>query len=148
MKKSIAWEKYENFVNQNIAISKILMTGKLIGVKDSQENQDDDYHHIDYDEDEDDDEDDDGMILMQFPVTNELLNSIRLSANFNCWFGHTNFDITESVAKLLNSVDGIELLTIISRYRFIIGVGKAFNFSDVRININKALGIIDDKRNK
>jgi dimeric dUTPase (all-alpha-NTP-PPase superfamily) len=49
--------------------------------------------------------------------------------------GHTNFDITNRIKETLDSIEGIEILKICSRYRFFIGVGQMFNFSEVRKSI-------------
>ena len=49
--------------------------------------------------------------------------------------GHTNFNLTEDIKESLNEVDGVEVLKICSRYRFFVGVGRMFDFSDVRKNI-------------
>jgi hypothetical protein len=54
---------------------------------------------------------------------------------FNFWMGHTNFDITEKIAGLIEKIDGVEALDIFTRYRFRIGIGKAFNDSAVMRNI-------------
>lgn len=54
---------------------------------------------------------------------------------FNFWTGHTNFDITEKIAGLIEKIDGVEALDIFTRYRFRIGIGKAFNDSAVMRNI-------------
>lgn len=54
---------------------------------------------------------------------------------FNFWTGHTNFDITEKIAGLIEKIDGVEALDIFTRYRFRIGIGKAFNDSIVMRNI-------------
>jgi hypothetical protein len=56
---------------------------------------------------------------------------------FDCWMGHTNFDITPKIKEQLNKIQGVEVLKICSRYRFFIGVGKMFSFTDVRKNIEK-----------
>ena len=55
--------------------------------------------------------------------------------NFECWMGHTNFDITPEIKNKLDTIKGVELLKICSRYRFFIGIGKMFEFSDVRKEI-------------
>jgi dimeric dUTPase (all-alpha-NTP-PPase superfamily) len=60
-------------------------------------------------------------------------------SRFDCWIGHTNFNITTSIKNKLNEVDGIEVLNIVSRYRFFIGIGKMFKFSDVRKDIEKSI---------
>ena len=80
--------------------------------------------------------------LIPVPVSDDLVNEITLMSTFDCWIGHTNFDITPSVKKILNEVNGVEVLKICSRYRFFIGVGKMFEFKTVRENIER---IIKDK---
>ena len=67
----------------------------------------------------------------------ELSNEITLAASFDCWLGHTNFNLTEEIKDNLNKVDGVEVLKICSRYRFFVGIGKMFEFSDVRETIEK-----------
>lgn len=65
--------------------------------------------------------------------------------NFNFWICHTNFNISKSVQEAIESVDGVESLTIFSRYRFRIGVGQLFDASQVKLDIQKALNISSDK---
>jgi hypothetical protein len=60
---------------------------------------------------------------------------------FDCWIGHTNFDITEAEKHALDRVPGIEVLKIMSRYRFFIGIGKLFSLTDVRPLVDDALFI-------
>jgi len=60
-------------------------------------------------------------------------------SSFDCWIGHSNFDITESIKNKLEKTSGVEVLKIQSRYRFFIGVGRMFEFQDVRKNIEKTL---------
>lgn len=55
---------------------------------------------------------------------------------FNFWMGHTNFNITQKVASIIERVDGVESLDIFTRYRFRISVGKAFIDSNVMRDIN------------
>lgn len=54
---------------------------------------------------------------------------------FNFWTGHTNFDITEKIATIIEKIDGVESLDVFTRYRFRISVGKAFSDSVVMRNI-------------
>ena len=65
--------------------------------------------------------------------------SIHFLANFDCWLGHTNFNISKDVKNNLNKVNGIEVLKICSRYRFFIGVGRMFDFPKVRTEIERIL---------
>ncbi len=48
---------------------------------------------------------------------------------FNFWVGHTNFDITNALALIIEETAGVETLDIFTRYRFRIGIGKAFHDS-------------------
>ena len=73
------------------------------------------------------------------PVDDKLIENINLVANFDCWMGHTNFDITEDIKNELDSTDGVEVLKICSRYRFFVGIGKMFDFKDVRKMIEKSI---------
>lgn len=59
--------------------------------------------------------------------------------NFNFWVGHSNFKIGKNTALKILRSSGVEILDIFSPYRFRISVGKAFNFQDVRANIESAL---------
>lgn len=69
-----------------------------------------------------------GLIPIDSNMTNKL---------FNFWTGHTNFDITKKIKDTIESTEGVETLEIYTRYRFRVGVGKAFNDSDVMRRINK-----------
>lgn len=56
---------------------------------------------------------------------------------FNFWVGHSNFNITKKIGYLIEETDGVETLDIFTRYRFRIGIGKAFKDSDVMRDINE-----------
>ena len=64
---------------------------------------------------------------------------MRPSNMFDCWIGHTNFDITHTLQAKIEEVPGIEAFRVMSRYRFFIGVGKLFLFRDVRQEIQESL---------
>jgi hypothetical protein len=64
---------------------------------------------------------------------------------FNFWTGHTNFNITKHVAKIIETTNGIETLDIFTRYRFRIGIGKAF---EDRIIMKSIENRINDQRKK
>jgi hypothetical protein len=63
---------------------------------------------------------------------------------FNFWIGHTNFNITKNIARIIETTNGIETLDIFTRYRFRIAIGKAFEdrkiMKAIDDRINKALG--------
>ena len=69
------------------------------------------------------------------PIT-ENTDSSRI---FNFWTGHTNFNISKTIASIIESCDGVESLDVFTRYRFRISVGKVFKESEVMSNINKTI---------
>ena len=71
------------------------------------------------------------------PISNQLIEDMAMLSNYDCWIGHCNFDITPEVRDLLDQCPGVEVLKVISRYRFFIGVGKMFDFKDVRKHIDR-----------
>lgn len=58
---------------------------------------------------------------------------------FNFWVGHTNFDITQAVCRIIEESHGVESLDIFTRYRFRISIGKAFNDSQVMTSIQNSV---------
>jgi len=56
---------------------------------------------------------------------------------FKFWIGHTNFDITQEVFDKIEKIPGVEILNIWTRYRFRLGVGKAFEDRDVMNEIDR-----------
>ena len=66
----------------------------------------------------------------------DVMNPYR---QFKLWMGHTNFTINEHVAQTIKSVPGVEVLSIITRYRFLIGIGEMFNIRNVRTAIENTL---------
>ena len=80
------------------------------------------------------------------PIDPKMMEHVNLSANFDCWLGHTNFNITEDVLTKLEELDGVEVLKVCSRYRFFVGIGKMFDFKEVRKTIENTF--IKSKENK
>ena len=65
---------------------------------------------------------------------------LKPSDRWDCWICHTNFPITNSITEILESeIDGIEALKILGKYSFFIGVGKLFNISNIRRDIEETL---------
>jgi len=58
---------------------------------------------------------------------------------FKFWTGHTNFDITPSIASKIENIPGVETLSIFTRYRFRIGIGKMFKDRDVMYKVQEAV---------
>ena len=76
---------------------------------------------------------------VMIPVDDELVKNVNLIASFDCWMGYTNFNITEDVKDKLDSTEGVEVLKVLSRYRFFVGVGRMFDFKDVRRKIEQTI---------
>ena len=129
--KTIGWQKYEDLIEKQMS-SPLLKT--II------------QQMIVYEESEEDDEEEEEFMdsykqsnatsSMPFlPISKELMDDMAMLSNFDCWIGHTNFDITKEIKSMLNKTEGVELLKVLSRYRFFVGIGKMFDFKEVRKNI-------------
>jgi hypothetical protein len=71
---------------------------------------------------------------------------LKPSDRWDCWIGHTNFDITNNVASKLDSeIHGVEALKILGRYSFFIGIGKLFDISQVRKDIETLLCVYTEQ---
>lgn len=78
--------------------------------------------------------------MVQTPLGSYYSDSLlRPSNRWDCWIGHTNFDITKEIAEKIELVDGVEALKIMGRYSFFIGVAKMFDIADVRKDIHSAI---------
>jgi len=138
--KKIGWQKYEDFIEKQLTSP--ILTNILQNIATTN-------LHVDEDDDEEDDEDtyidesDDDknlkIISPLLPITNQLIDDITMLSTFDCWIGHTNFDVTPTIKNILNKIPGVEVLKICSRYRFFIGIGKMFDFKDVRQYIEDSL---------
>lgn len=53
--------------------------------------------------------------------------------------GHTNFVMISSMMKTIDSVDGVDHVELISKYRFKIIIAKMFDFSSIRVDIERLL---------
>ena len=60
---------------------------------------------------------------------------------FNFWTGHTSFSISGPIAARIESVEGVEILDIYTRYRFRVGIGKLFKDREVMNAIQQAIYI-------
>lgn len=59
--------------------------------------------------------------------------------HFNFWIGHTNFTIDEDVRDVIKGTEGVETCEILTRYRFRVGFGLAFDDTEVRREIQEVL---------
>lgn len=58
---------------------------------------------------------------------------------FKFWIGHTNFNISQKIASVIEEVEGVEILDIFTRYRFRVAIGQAFKDREVMQNIQEAI---------
>ena len=137
--KKIGWQKYEDLIETQL--SSPVFQQMLKGVVSNIQPEDYDQENEEYYEQSNyNDEQVEDSLIIPVPITDELSNEIAIMSSFDCWIGHTNFDITPSVKKTLDEISGVEILKICSRYRFFIGVGRMFDFKNVREEIEKTIG--------
>jgi hypothetical protein len=132
--KKIGWQKYEDFIEKQLSSPLLTTIFQNLAMQTMQS----------YVEDEElDDEEDDAItspsINPLVPLTSQLIDDVAMLSSFDCWIGHTNFDITPKIKDKLNQIPGVELLKICSRYRFFIGVGQMFDFTEVRNTIEEQI---------
>jgi hypothetical protein len=140
-KPKIGWQKYEDVIEKQITspllsniLTNIFHNRAMSSGVDELESEE-----LDDDILGQDDADLSKHMPLVFPMSQKLLEDIGVISNFDCWVGHTNFDITPKIREKLNLIPGVELLKIFSRYRFFIGVGNMFDFGEVRKSIEKEL---------
>jgi hypothetical protein len=124
IKKKIGWQKYEDVIEEQLDSPLLDMLYQKMGMVDLDDEDED------FVEDEDDQPTTHQNLMIL--IDSKLIENISLTQNFDCWLGHTNFNITKEIKDKLNRTEGIELLKICSRYRFFIGVGRMFDFGNVR----------------
>lgn len=129
-KKNIQWESW-NVKEEELIIHRNNQYASILSSLQNNNSQDEYY-----------DEDDNNVIHIAVPPIGTPFGSYHVhsvfkpSDNWDCWIGHTNFKITESILKILNEeILGIEALSILGAYTFCIGVAKMFNASDVKQEI-------------
>tara|TARA_R100001443_G_scaffold4277_2_gene12595 strand:+ start:4921 stop:5556 length:636 start_codon:yes stop_codon:yes gene_type:complete len=84
--------------------------------------------------------------VLHTPVGIYPMDSLfKPSDRWDCWIGHTNFDITHAVKNDLSKVAGVEAVRILGRYTFFIGIAKLFDIKDVRMNIEKQLCVYTER---
>ena len=127
--KKIGWQKYEESIKEQINspfLKEIVENLILASQEEDEEDTDTSYQ-----------KEDDSKAIFSFPEN--IVKEATLASMFDCWIGHTNFNITEDIKNKVNRIDGVEILKIYTRYRFFIGIGKMFEFSKVREDIEKTI---------
>lgn len=136
--RKVVWEKYENVVERQIEVSKRIRNTLFSN------SEEDDIFAPYKDSSEmpvEDLEDDDSAPLLMPP---SLISDIRIMTVFDSWICYTNFDITESIATKINSLHGVELFKVHTRYRFMVSISKAFDFKEFVKDFNQEFGISNE----
>ena len=131
----IAWHKYEDVLRRQITsplIPLFLENGHVDELLDPSENEAEEMEYPEMEELI-------GTEMLVVPVPDSFYNQISLITNYDCWMAYTAFNITPRIKKKLNKIEGVEVLKICGRYRFFVGVGKLFKFSDVRRSIESEI---------
>ncbi len=125
----VGWQKYEDLLQSQLESPLLDMLHRQEGaVEDSEE------EGVPYQDEQDRKED-----QLLIPINERLMENISIASNFNCWMGHTNFSITEEIRDTLSETSGVEVLKICSRYRFFVGIGRMFDFGEVRAEIEQTI---------
>jgi len=66
-------------------------------------------------------------------------SALKPSDRWDCWLGYTNFGLTHKISDKIKVIEGVEAIKVMSRYTFCIGVGKLFEFHNVRKDIENAI---------
>lgn len=111
--------------------------------------RDDIYRMEDIDDEEFDEDDEGGMKIMGgIPMSPHYATPIGVythgdpscpSKMFNCWIMHANFDLTAELAIKIGKVPGVEVATIMTRYRAFVGISPVFDLTEVRLALEEAL---------
>ena len=143
MKKSqqIGWQKYEDVLEGQVnnTLAEQLYESVLRSMEKYQEVEDLDVEDYKSASGAEETAQDFTQITLDIDFSKEIL----LATNYDCWIGHTNFNITPEIKDNLDDIDGVEVLKICTRYRFFLGIGRMFKFSDVRKDIEDQLNIKD-----
>ncbi len=132
MSRKIGWQKYEDMLRKQISspLASLIMSSQMELLTEEEE---------EYLEEDVFDGDVESQEVLAVPVPDSFYEQISLITNYDCWLGHSNFDLTPSIKTEIEKVEGVEVLKICSRYRFFLGVGQMFRFTDVRKNIEEII---------
>jgi len=139
MKKyKIGWQKYEDFLEKQMSSPLLDLFTHIVNEKMPKDQNEEGYESTPYEE-QDESEENEGNFSSVIPISPQLMEEISMLSAYDCWIGHTNFDITLGIKNKLDRTEGVEVLQILSRYRFFIGLGKLFDFKQVRSDIEKTI---------
>lgn len=58
---------------------------------------------------------------------------------YDFWIAHCNFEVSPIIETIVQTTPGVEIYQTFSRYRFRLAIGKAFDPTEVKVNIQKKL---------
>lgn len=132
MKKHvIGWQKYEDFLSDQLSsplfdiISEAMMEN--IATNDADDEGGEEFIG----------EENHSTHKTMIPLSPQLMEDISMLSMYDCWIGHTTFDVTNDTKNILDATAGVEILKVLSRYRFFVGIGKMFDFKNVRKTIEE-----------
>ena len=135
MKKKFAWEKWYNLLDDE--------------VESMRQQSEEETVTLDFEESEDTFH---GVIVPQQPppvgFVSAIMEQNQFINSFDFWVLHTNFDITEEIKEVIESIPGIESITVLTRYRVKVGLTKSglFNNTQVKQMVqNKIVGMDKNK---
>ena len=114
-------------------------------IEEEEEDYEEDYDSNRYSEKKEDDHKQNNILNKQKNILITPMGVIPYDDNtsagkiFNFWIAHTNFTIDKTIVYMIESSVGVETLDVYTRYRFRIGVGKAFSDSQIMREINNTL---------
>ena len=135
--KKIGWQKYESVIDDQLTSP--FLQDMLASLQPKTTQEEEEYYSIMKELQESGQEVQFVESSPQLNFSEQFMNEISMLTNFDCWVGHTNFNLSKKIASELEKIEGVELLRICSRYRFFIGIGKMFDFKAVRKNLEKRL---------
>ena len=132
----IGWQKYEDFLEKQVSspIIDTMMEKMTQAIQDdTEEDEEENPYKTQYEEENESEAH--GPLML--PMSVKFFEDMTLLSTYDCWLGHTNFNITQHIKSELDKIDGVEVMKVCSRYRFFIGVGQMFDFQDVRKQIEE-----------
>ena len=139
MKKQVVWQDYEDYAREYAThsfLDDIYSYSEQISSGIDRDDLDDDYddteevYNIGYTA---------GRCAKSLWITPRLRYHYEFIRTYGGWVGHVNFDISPEKAAKIKKLPGVEALVIISRYRFIVGIGRLFKSSEVKNLIRQEL---------
>ena len=131
MKKKFAWEKWYNLLDDEVESMRQEANEEPVSF--GEEEMADSFQ---------------GLIVPQQPppvgFVSAIMEQNQFINSFDFWVLHTNFDITENIKQVMESIPGVESITVLTRYRVKVGLTKSglFNNTQVKQMIqNKIVGM-------